>query len=418
MDDFELFDSYKKIKGSFCCLYKGVDLTIAASVELMSIIVLKEKKNWRQFFSALLRRMNVQPLIEAFTKHSVVCSFNFPKRKDHVLLAQAIQGSIQDSGLVTLTYRYSPFIHLIRFIRFYKGIAEKVACSFVNRCFLAAIYSQYSRLIDDMENYTKGIQLDGKKYIPFLAPAYTESLLTLYLNTKGVISYQVIHGYNGNYKKNIPIDIINYENIITHYILTWGQKQKDFFEVKSNKPDTVVLVAGNPKYPFKNVEVNTRMSRCIILGGTKIYDDAFSSLLPIVEEIATEEGVEFYLKPHPNSQITTSPLLKECSHITILNKDETLGELLSSKKFDFAITYNSTSFFECMYYGVIPLRYGVGENLDFRNYGNVFFDKESLRELIGTCRKDDPSALSERFKSILCDELGMGINNYDKIVNG
>lgn len=415
MDSFIRFQEYKKTKQRLKCNFKGVNLVEAAAVELLDIMVVDARKSLYDVFAAMCKRVDVKPLLQCFKESDIVCSYNFPKRRDHLSLAQMITSSIEKSTLHTLTYKKRLTFNVIRFAKFLSKIDIKT--TLMNKLFLAAIYTNYSHVVDELEKYCRSIPLSDKKYIPFLSSAYSEALLTLFLKGKHVKTFQLIHGAICDYKKTIPIDVINWDNITADYILCWSDFQKRFFQEKTLLPDSHILIAGNPKYPYKKICVQGNMSKFVILGGTKAYDNDFIELLSIVEEVAQENGIVFQLKPHPNSEILNHPKWKQFSRIKVVDKTTTVKELFESGDFDCAITFNTTTYYECMYYGIVPLRWGVNENLDIQGLNDHFFDKQSFMDLIEKYQGMDKSQLSSDMESILINEIGMGINNYNAIVN-
>lgn len=415
MDSFIRFQEYKETKQSLNCFYRGVNLVEAAAVELLDIMVVGAKKSLYDVFAALCKRIDVKPLLHCFRESDIVCSYNFPKRKDHFALAQLINLSIENSALHTLTYKKRLAFNIIRFAKFLSRIDIKT--TLINKLFLAAIYTNYSHIIDELEKYCRDIRLSNKKYIPFLSSAYSEALLTLFLKSKNVITFQIIHGAICDYKKIVPIDVINWDNITADYILCWSVFQKHFFQEKTSLSDNHILIAGNPKYPYKKICVHGKMSKFVILGGTSAYDNDFIELLSVVEEVAKENDIVFQLKPHPNSEILNHPRWKQLSQIKVVDKTTTIKELFENGNFDCAITFNTTTYYECMYYGIIPLRWGVNENLDIQGLNDHFFDKQSFMELIKKYQGMDKSLLSHDMEKILINEIGMGINNYNVLVN-
>lgn len=418
MNNIDRFLEYRQLKQSFSCEYKGIDLIKAASVELLDIIVINTPKKAKHVLATLFRRVDVSQLLEAFLTHKNICSFNFPKRKDHYNLACAIQSSIDDSALITLSYVNHWTFNVFRFIKFLILVSKHIKTSFLQRCFIAASLTNYSQVVDQLDKRILDKDFSQNKYIPFLSPAYTEALLTLYFERRSVQTFQIIHGYIGDFSQTIPIDIINWENVISNYVLSWGKSQKEFFISHSNIPQDNVLIAGNPKYSFHNINVKTNMKNCLILGGGKAYDEAFAIMLPIINDVAEEIDVEFTLKPHPMSCILQHPIMKQCNHISIIDNKETITNLFESGKYDFAITYNTTSYYECMYFGVIPLRWGRDENLLLNGLDDKFYNKESLLQLLNRYRNMEAEYISRKFEEILVDEIGMGINNYNSIING
>ena len=104
--------------------------------------------------------------------------------------------------------------------------------------------------------------------------------------------------------------------------------------------------------------------------------------------------------------------------IQLLDNNKTLIEILSSGDFDMAITCNTTAYYECMYYGVIPIRWAKDENKNWNGLDDRFYDEASFFEKVREVRMADPIQYCRQMKEVLASELGVGINNYNQIVNG
>ena len=416
-NNFKEYQQYLRLRDEWQEMYHGINLTDAMSADIIRFIVAKESASWYLVGCVLLKRLHTQDLLNAFHGHRNVCTFDAPRRNDHNRLSQLIQSSIDDSCRVQLGYYYRPWGVVFSFVGNFFKIRKHLSLSLVNHCYLAALMTSYQIIVRQLEKTFRGVDLTGKALIPFCAPAYVEALLTLFFKGKGVTTFCTVHGYFGRYRLVIAGDVVNGCNILSDKVLTFGRYQKEDlirdFGIEENR----VCVAGNPKYPCKDLNYANECRKVLVLGGISRYDDDLRMLFPVAEQVAQEYNVCFVLKPHPLSAISNDDL-KEFEHIRLLDKSVVLTELLASGEYDCAITHNTFAYYECMYYGVMPFRWGLNENLAFETLDDSFLTKEQLVKYISELRTGVDSNYSEKARRLLTDVLGMGINRYNEIING
>ena len=416
-ENFQQYRRYKTLKNEFLYCYKGIDLIKVISIDLVEIIVCGEKKTIRHIGDALFRRLNTNILVEAFNQNKTVFSHDYPKRKDHVELATLVQQEVENSELVFLNYHFKYWFNLFLFVRNFFIVAKQIkGVSLRNKLYLAARLVYYRRMTDDLNNAFQNIDLQRKIYVPFSSSAYNEALLTLFFYQKGVKTFHLFHGFFGRYQQEIPKDIIAGENIFTDTILAFSETQRNDLISDFGVDADTIFVAGHPKYPEKKISIDTTFKSCIILGGIKFYDEHLEVLLKLLDGIAEELRMRFYLKPHPHSDIVNSSTFKNCKNIVLLDKTETLKHLFSSGKYDCAITHNTSSYCDCMYYNIVPLRWKVGENMNFEGFEDKFYDEESLKTLIEKYRQMNKEDLNNMITALLKNSYGIGINNYKELI--
>ena len=416
-ENFQQYRRYKTLKKEFLYCYKGIDLIKAISIDLVEIIVCGEKKTIRNIGDALFRRLTTNILVEAFNRNKTVFSHDYPKRKDHIELATLVQQEVENSELIFLNYHFKYWFNLFLFIRNFFIVTKRIkGVSMRNKLFLAARLVYYRRMTDDLNNVFRDIDLQHKIYVPLNSSAYNEALLTLFFNQKGVKTFHLFHGFFGRYQQKIPVDIINGENILANTILAFSETQRNDlisdFDVDTNS----IFVAGHPKYQEKKISIHTTFKSCIILGGIKFYDKHLETLLKLLDGIAEEMQIRFYLKPHPHSDIVNSSIFKNCKNIALLDKTETLKQVFSSGKYDSAITHNTSSYCDGMYYNIVPLRWKIGENINFEGFEDKFYDEESLKTLIEKYRQMNEEDLNNRVVALLKNSYGIGKNNYKELI--
>jgi hypothetical protein len=407
---------YKDIKRDLDIHYKGINMVDVCAVDLINAIVLRQNETWYHVGCTLIQRVNLQPLLHAFVHYKNIFSFEAVGRKDHEELSHAIAESVEESAWVRIEYIYRPDKIVSRGLYFWWKV-RNLPTSFVNKAYLAARMAGYSCVVDQLMETFQNVSLEGKNYIPFCSPIYHEALFTLFFRQRGVKTYCTFHGMFGRYMHQITNDVVNGENIHTDRVLTFGETPRyDLIHDFGVDPDKI-SVAGNPKYSYHPILLKNTYTSCLILGGTGSYDKELRELLLTVEEIAKHSKISFALKPHPRSNIQNDNVWKQLAHIRIIEKDQTIQSLFESNGYDFAITHNTTSYYECFIYGLKPFRWATNENLNFDGLDDRFVNEEQLLEKIEKASKTSTEILSQEVEILLKNVLGYGVNRYNQYIN-
>ena len=415
--NYDKYLQYRKLKHDWKVIYRNINLVDACSVDLLDAMVLGHKADYYHIACAMLQRIHIKPLRKAFAQNTNIFTFAFPKRKDHLDLSRAYASSVKDSGWVMLKYFYTPYKSISRWLLFWRQV-RSLPLSFSDIAFIAARMAGYSCVIDELEKQFATIEINNKRFIPFCAPAYHEAVLTSFFRNKGVKTFCTVHGVFGRYLQLIANDIVNGENILSDYVLTFGEVQRqdliNDFEINSDK----VIVAGNPKYPYHRIQIKNTFSSCLILGGIGLYDNELRQLIIEADKVAERRQIKMALKPHPLSKIEEDDIWKQIKHITLIDKSNTLTALFESGEYDFAITHNTFSYYECMIAGLKPFRWEKNENINYKGLDDRFDSAEQLEQQIKNAEEADSNALSHEAEQLLVNVIGYGINNYNQIING
>jgi hypothetical protein len=419
--NFHKYQEYRKIKRSLSVEYKGIDVGKAIAWSLIGIVLDGYKPTIKDYIYLPFLRIDVLKVRKAFETSEVVFSTIYESRKDHSELLSKIQASVKESSILLLAphlkkYTLNPAVLFFAIkIIFYNAHLKHY--SFLSKLSLAFNVLYTCNQVNILNQAFATSNLSSKKYVPFVSAVGIEAILTLYFNTKGVETFHIFHGLFGRYKIKIANDAINGENINTKNALAFGEatKQdiiKDFGFLENN-----VFVAGNPKYPAKAIKVNTKFKRALVLNGFGFYDKTFVKLIPILDEISASTGIVFDIKPHPNSNLMAFDEVKNSRNLHFISKGQSVGRLLQNSSYDFAITFNTVTYYECMYYNLICLRFAENENLNFEGLNDRFTDRESLLKKIEEFKARDVDSINIDIANLLKNTLGMGINNYNALIN-
>ncbi|MDR1985244.1 MAG: hypothetical protein LBQ28_10570 [Prevotellaceae bacterium] len=414
--NYKEYLQYKQLKSTLVCNYKGIDLIKALSVDIIEVFVCKHKKTIKNILVPLLRRLDIKPLHEALCQYKTVFTFDAPNRKDHWNLVTAMSKDVKDATVIPLHYHYIFWFNFGLWFKYFFSISCKIKTSFRNRLYLTARCLFFVRIIKNLNIYFSDNVYPSKIYVPFCSQTYTEACLTLFFKQKGLKTFNVFHGIFGRYKMFLTNDVANGENILAEHVLAFNETQKNdlikYFGINTNR----IAIAGNPKYPAKNISVKNSFKSAIILGGIYPYDSYLEQLLLLADKISQTEKISFSLKPHPLSKIETTETFQNCKRIQLINKTITLKQIFDSSNFDFAITHNTSTYYECMYYGLLPLRWGVGENLNFEGFDDKFYNIDSFLQIIERNKREDIQIMNQKIMRLLVRSYGMGINNYEQLI--
>ncbi|WP_339816152.1 hypothetical protein [uncultured Imperialibacter sp.] len=353
--------------------------------------------------------------------NDIVLSTLFAGRKDYNELVDSILDAVKGSVKVEINPHKKTLIPNLKAFRFFFlyifSNQYLKQFSWSQKIYLVFKAMYFANQVDEMDKAFRGYDVVNKKYIPFNSAVGIEALMTLFLRKMGVDTYHIFHGIFGRYRIQIPNDIINGEGICAEHILPFGESTKADLIRDFNWDHNHIYIVGNPKYPKRSINVDTSFERCIVLGGFNFYDEPFSKLLVLLDTIASKSSVKFDVKPHPNSSILDFPSVTNCRNLKFLDRGMTIKELLESGLYDFAITFNTVTYYECMYYNLISLRYGKDENLNFEGLEDRFYDEDSFYRIIESLKSRNIDDLNKEMKTLLRRTIGMGVNNYQTVVD-
>ncbi len=419
-ENYKLFEKYQIIKHSLAIKYKEIDISKVLASDLLGIVMFPSNPKFINYIFLPFLRIDASKFVAAFQNYDTVFSTIYNDRKDHKELLEKIVESTDNSCQINVTPHKKNFIISATAIFWsFKYIFNNVFLkdiTFNKKMYLVLRTIYFCHQIETFFSAFSQIDLKEKKYIPFISGVGVEAAFTSFFNYKGVQTFHIFHGLFGRYRIRIPNDIINGENILAKKILAFGTIQSHDLIQDFGCSPVKIEIAGNPKYPFKKIDVSLNFKNCIVLGGFSFYDKEFLLLLKLLNSISLETAISFHVKPHPNSKILSLPEIKDLKNVNFIEKGITLNELFSGNNYDFAITFNTVTYYECMYYNLVCLRYEVNENLDFEGLDDRFVDKKTFLERIEKFKATNKQQLNLKITSLLESTLGMGINNYNTLI--
>jgi hypothetical protein len=268
---------------------------------------------------------------------------------------------------MTKSFFLNIFSFLYYFIKYFKY--NKSYSFFKNLIY--NFFTAFSiRTISLLESKT----LDCKQYTAFNSSYLYESFLTFYFRKRNIPTYSLQHGLYFNYLNEIPLDIINYENICAENLICWGNYTLD--QIQSTVPKDVKLILGKYPYTIKFSKNRMKKNTVLVFLPRLIYISETKKLLNILENT----GDNYLIRLHPN---TTQSLQAYIAKIPSFEVDENpkLEITLAAYKYDFCIGFNTSSILEATLYGQEIVQY-ISKNDEFIIDNILSFNSlEKLKEI-------------------------------------
>ncbi|WP_163716133.1 hypothetical protein [Mangrovibacterium lignilyticum] len=412
-EDSNDFKRYQFVKSLFkSCNYKDYNISQLLAEDIARITFKKKFPKAKSIYRYFLIP-HPKFFIPYVNKRQILISNLFPERADYVSLTRSVKKEI---GLpsVIFDYKSNKKVSIILNVKNIFTSAKEVIRNFKYLKITEILY--YSASLTYYKNYLDGLHKFVEKevlikyFIAFNCARYPDNILTLFFNRLQIPTYGLQHGAFVPYRKKIEIDVLNYENITSDYFLCWGESTVKLLSQFGFSPNRCII-AGNPRYKevvLPNVK-NTYNSGLILLGRS-VYHEGNILLLKLLSKYKEILNVSFYVKLHPTLDSLFYGRLTSELKLEIVGKETTLKELFQSRLFDFAITYNTTAYYESMLWGIPAFRYSFNENEILRGLNDKFETPEELNDLISLYKTT--KTIKTEYSSILKEVFNYGSINY------
>lgn len=340
------------------------------------------------------------------------------RRRDYFELIQAAKKNVTNSRFYYIDELFKRRFSLPR-LYYYKVLKSgcRFNIGFRKKLYLAFKLLDYVIAYRTLKSTGASVSCDfSYKYIPFNSSTGLENIITQYLNSRGCRTFHLCHGlhFSPNYRF-WSVDAFNKELIAAQIVLSWGRGFVDN-DKKLYRHNYFHEVVGNPKYPAKNIDITFSTDKCIVLLARGQYDKNNYRLLSLLSAYSKFSETVFYIKPHPTDNILE--LRKRCDeyNFVLIDDDRTIRELLLAESFGFAISYETTAYFEAMYYNLICFRYSYEENEAYGNFDDRFINEQELSQQVKKYALMDTGKLNKKIAQCLRYEIGMGINRYAEVL--
>ena len=174
------------------------------------------------------------------------------------------------------------------------------------------------------------------------------------------------------YIKQIPLDIINYENVCAEKLLCWGRYSKEQIS-EYLYSDIKAIIFGYPKI-IANAKKKEERNLIYVFLPRGIY---LNESLELIGFLANT-GYEYLIRPHPSIRELVAPVIKKHDNFQ-LDVSSSLVENLKNFNYLVCIGFNSTAIFEAILYDQKIMQYITG-NDEFIMEDAVKLERHSILE--------------------------------------
>jgi hypothetical protein len=415
------YQHYLSLKEKLNFVHKGIQYNKVLAADIGRIVFFKDKPDTlRGILRNLFYSVDMSPLIQACATNKKIAIYSLD-RDDYKYQVEQTIANISSAETILIEkldkkISFNPIRILTTFFFTYKSL--KGIESLYKILFLTSKIVFYRNIHEQLFSILTVKPKKEIKLISFNSAYCIENLICQFFNLNHYPTFSLSHGFFVPYKKFIPIDIINGENIVANKILVWGSASVEDLNNNYNFPKESVLIAGNPKYPQKEISIKQTFRKGIVLLGRAIYHESNLEIIEILKKFSIDMPmINFSLKLHPSLSIEIYKEICEGTTIIVLEENKSLFNIFKENIYDFSIVNNSTTYYEAMYADMICLRYELSENEDFKGLNDKFTDSETLKKRIQYFTTIDNNKLNSEVEALLNSILGMGINNYKQILD-
>lgn len=274
------------------------------------------------------------------------------------------------------------------------SITKKTQCKWKEKLILTSTVSLALKVIDELESK----HFHCSKYYAFNSSFMLESFLSYYFKKRNIETFSLQHGMYFNFINNIPIDVINYENCCSDYLLIWGNYSKEQISHLLPK-DVTPVVYGHPYIGKNRVTSQINNDIYICLPRLQYWKESIQ-LINIVSDVFKEGHI--IIRPHPKIKDRLTEYTSSNENIMI-DDNKNSNYLLERNNFNAVIVFNSTMVFEALALGQNVLYFNKESEMD-TNGLNSFSTKEELKNLLKNTSKEIKNGsyyYSNKFRPIL-----------------
>ncbi|RZA00859.1 MAG: hypothetical protein EOP47_12695 [Sphingobacteriaceae bacterium] len=416
------FNLYLLLKKEYNFNRHGVNISHALAPQLMQIaynIIDINKLPLIDIVRRFNKTLDVSLLKQAFLSADNVSTYVIERNDYKELLNSYFEGtnSLAQCALPSLGYKrkFNPSTIIKVLVAVLLGNRDG---TFRQKIYLASYITFYLNVLDSLKAAFSDVDLRNKKYIPFNSAFDMEPLFAQFFKAHGAQTYHISHGLSYvSYYGDTPADAVNGENITADNILVWGESSKNDLVNNFNRNPVGIRITGNTKYPAKQISIKNTFKNGIVFLARPLYDNDNAGLIALLGEIGVRHNIKFTFKAHPSSNIEVFKKAAADYNLMFLPKETTIRQVLELGMYDFAVAYNTTVYYEAMYYDTICLRYGVNENEVYHGLNDKFTNEKTFINLLEHFKAADTEAINTQITTVLTETLGMGINEYARIFN-
>lgn len=412
MDDF---GRYKSLKNKFNFVYNGICLNRVLALPIWHVANGEYNFSWKRI-ALLFLAVNVKKMIFDPTRNTILSTYGRYARKDHLELYNTVMERLGETVAYnnTLTFGWKLSIHPIiayKVMRFAFSNLSDTYLSLWDKWKLIIECVHYCNIIEEVRRMDfTGVQ----KYLCQCSVLDLENLLTQFFKLRNIPTYSLQEGIYFIFFKNPPLDSIQYENFETDNLLCWGQFSIDEYVSYGISPQRLRLAGYPKKVELHNMKEDNPYKKCIVLLARDSFRNTNMKLLNIL--LKHSSNYDFCLKLHPSCDFDFYSSFALQHGMNIVPKDRTINDCLDKELFDFAIAVNTTAYYEALMRGLSCLRFCDGTFDLMAGYQDVFNTDEEFQMIMETLKMQPLAIYQEAINQVLNYAIGIGIDNYKKII--
>lgn len=361
--------SKRRFKGIY---YKQIPLDLVLGSYFAQYSWL-EKNNRLKFVIGLYKEAYI--VCNSFKKDEKIFSY-YIERPDYKNLIRSYQVHLEHPRLVKLKKISSLRNILKTMLSLPKAIlliltSDSKLCKPIDIAFCAFAIST----IDRIEKNKLPIP---KVYTAFNSSFKIESFLSYYFRTKGVDTYSIQHGAYFKYNNEIPIDVINYENVCAENLLCWGDYTKD--QIQKLVPSNSKVISFGYPLLGEGIKLWSRNKddRVLVILPRILYEKQIYGLLSMLIEFDSS----ILIRPHPSFKNKLSLYISDLNLSWDIDNNDILHKTLIDNSFKACIGFNTTAIFECLLYQQRAIQFKSGNDEFFVDGVPQFSNVNELDNLL------------------------------------
>tara|TARA_R110000765_G_scaffold331430_2_gene422192 strand:+ start:501 stop:1529 length:1029 start_codon:yes stop_codon:yes gene_type:complete len=304
------YEIYSDIKEKLSGLtYKGIDLCGPASAILANIIFSKrsDRKKYRSAIKLLWREPKHTYRSEITGNIVTWNTTRIDHKKNAEQITKTISGREAKFKLIHIPNIQSDYKNRISLKIFFEAfkITRSIRVTKSHFLYVLAAITYTIRQYDSLTKYRIPEKIDI--LIAYNSSNIPECFLTTLCKSYKIPTFSIQHALYQDYKKEVPLDVINYENVTAETLLVWSafcrNQILDFYNRENRTPNFKMPVAGYLKKTKLSTcrSAHNRNNSQILCLLPRDEIDSSISLLEILKSFHPSQ--KFIIRFHPVSNI-------------------------------------------------------------------------------------------------------------------
>lgn len=211
---------------------------------------------------------------------------------------------------------------------------------------VAIVVTQYFILKNSIDEI---LQFNNLSLVVTFCDAHgPDNLIAQIAKSKGITTVTLQHGqYRVLTKGNEIADAEAYENLISDYLLTWGQATVDEFLKAGIDRNRMIKVGALKSFSFNKKLHNHKNTNVfgIVLSGES-YKETNIAMINFANSISERYGLMYFLRMHPRNN--KNIYMQHCKSKYLFGSSSNIGDIEYAQKVDFSLIHMTGVFVELL----------------------------------------------------------------------